>query len=92
MPAGFAVCTLPNGDFLTQAKLDAIQMGMTLDQVNQIVGCLYNPPTQGLGDNCTGCADYPHEIFSWGSVMHNYITVNIDNTTHRVVRKSGFIR
>lgn len=89
VPAGFSVCA---GDLLTQAKLDAIQMGMTLDQVNQIVGCLYNPPTQSLHDNCTGCADYSYEKFSWGSVLHNYITVDIDNATHLVVRKSGLIR
>ena len=91
VPAGFSVCS-SSGDFLTQSKLDAIQIGMTLNQVNQVLGCLYNPPTQSLQDNCVGCAEYSYEKFSWGSVLHNYITVNIDNTTHLVVHKSGIIR
>ena len=87
-PADLHVC-FSGIDSITQEKLDAIQIGMTLDEVNQIIGCQYNPPALSIHDNCTGCADYSFEPFSWGFGMSNVISVHIDNITHRVVNKQG---
>lgn len=89
-PADLHVC-VPGVDPITQEKLNAIQIGMTLDEVNQIMGCQYNPPTQSVHDNCIGCADYPFELFYWGFALTNAISVRIDNITHRVIDKSGTI-
>ena len=89
-PAELHVC-VPGTDPITEQKLNAIQIGMTLDEVNQIMGCQYNPPANSIHDNCRGCADYSFEPFTWGFGMSNVISVYIDNVTHRVVNKSSGI-
>lgn len=89
-PAELHVC-VPGVDAITREKLNMIQMGMTLDEVNQIMGCQYNPPANSINDSCTGCVDHSFEVFNWGFGMSNVISVYIDNTTHRVVNKSSGI-
>lgn len=87
-PAELHIC-VRNVDAITKEKLNAIQVGMTLDEVNQIMGCQYNPPINSIVDNCTGCADSSFELFTWGPGLSNMISVHIDNSTHRVVDKNG---
>lgn len=87
-PAALHIC-VPGADAITQSKLDLIKIGMTLDDVNQIMGCQYNPPFNSINDSCANCPDHSFEIFNWGFGMSNVISVNIDNTTRRVVNKSS---
>ncbi|GAB1386284.1 hypothetical protein MASR1M59_14320 [Melaminivora sp.] len=71
----------------TQRNLAKIQNGMTLDQVNQIIGCQYKPPVQELEEACNGCGPYSHRSYIWGDIP--YISVDFDKTTGLSVRQSG---
>lgn len=89
VPAGSHVC-VSGRDAITQANFDLIKIGMTLDDVNKILGCQCNPPEKSVHDNCIGCANYSYESFSWGSGMSNVINVDVDNVTHRIVQKRAY--
>lgn len=89
-PTELHVCD-PSVDRITEGKFDLIKMGMTLDDVNQIMGCQYNPPVNSVHDNCYGCGNYSYETFSWNHGISNVISVHIDNTTHRVINKISWI-
>ena len=92
VPAGSHVC-VSGRDAITQANFDLIKIGMTLDDVNKILGCQYNPPARSIHDSCTGCNNDPYESFTWGFGLSNVITVHVDNVTHRIIgkRPSNFI-
>lgn len=104
VPSGFPICTSARdaGIPITQAKLDQVKLGMSLDEVNQIVGCQYEPPVMSIYDhnlcrNLFECSTEPNEIFTWygascGDYCMNSISVSVDIITRRVIEKSGIFR
>lgn len=103
-PSGLPVCALTTSadpSVITQEKLDRIQLGMTLDEVNQIIGCQYETPVSSIYDNMScdgpGCPDESYENFIWygfrcGDYCVNSISVSVDMISRRVVEKSGIFR
>lgn len=106
-PSGLPICNGARDSAVsipvTQEKLDRIQLGMTLDEVNQIVGCQYETPTNNSYDdgeycslepNDSSCVPEPVERFDWrqsycGDTCVKLISVNVDVITRRVTEKAG---
>lgn len=90
---------------LTQEKLDRIKIGMTLDEVNQIIGCQYEMPMSNnniyddgeycsLDPNNSNCDPELIQGFDWiqsycGDYCFNAISVEMDVITRRVINKVG---
>lgn len=104
-PSGLPICNGARDSAVsiraTQEKLDQIQLGMTLDEVNQIIGCQYETPVSSIYDNMScdgpGCPDESYENFIWygfrcGDYCVNSISVSVDMISRRVVEKSGIFR
>lgn len=103
-PSDFPICGSASNAAIpvTPQKLDQIQVGMGLDEVNQIMGCQYQTPVHSVWDSnfCGGGPDCPsesYEVFTWygdrcGDYCINSISVKIDAVTRRVTEKSGIFR
>lgn len=106
-PSGLPICNGARDSAVsiraTQEKLDQIQLGMTLDEVNQIIGCQYETPTNNsyddgeycsLDPNDSSCDPEPTRRFEWrqsycGDFCVRAIFVEVDVITRRVIGKDG---
>jgi hypothetical protein len=77
-------CTKAN---LTQARFDAIKVGMTLDQVNTTMGCQYAPLQLTWGDRNINAGNPPgYDIWQWQAIdTISYIQVYFDSEGKKVV-------
>jgi hypothetical protein len=77
-----ATCTAAN---FTLAAYNAIQTGMTVDQVNQIIGCQYLPSLTVRYANFV--------VYQWGAVgLAAHIAVYFDATGTVVTAQSGIFK
>jgi hypothetical protein len=70
---------------LTGVKYDAIAIGMTVDRVNQLLGCAYSPQLT----NTTAYAAYGSTEFSWASPGGRQIDVWFNNVSGQAAQWSS---
>ncbi|GAB1385154.1 hypothetical protein MASR1M59_03020 [Melaminivora sp.] len=74
---------------VTQRNFNKIQNGMTLDDVNRLLGCQYKPPVQTLEEACNHtCGPYSFRAYTWVA-NGPFVVVNFDKQTGLSVSKSA---